>query len=248
VAEGWRIALGLLAGFAALQGSASALGSVRGEWGIVVGAIVVASLLAIECLLHGRSLCAAGLQLGLGRPVSRGLVAAFGLGLAMLAVIPIHFAITGARWAMYEGWLLLVPGLFAQGGIAEEALFRGYLFRRLRARRSFARAALVATPPFIAVHLLMFVNQPWMIALASVILAAIISIPLAWLFELGGNTIWAPAILHFVVQGALKVILVEGEAAETLPLVWIAAAAVIPFAVFAVPRVVEPTHAGDPAV
>ena len=49
-----------------------------------------------------------------------------------------------------------LPGLFAQAGIAEELLFRGYLFGHLREGRSFWRAALLSMPPFLAVHLLLF--------------------------------------------------------------------------------------------
>jgi hypothetical protein len=37
----------------------------------------------------------------------------------------------------------------------------------------------------------------WPVALAAVGLAVVLSFPLAYLFELGGRTIWAPAILHF---------------------------------------------------
>jgi membrane protease YdiL (CAAX protease family) len=234
------IAPGLLIGFFLLQGSASALGSTRGEAGIIVAALVVASLLVVERVQHGHPLRSAILRVGLGRPTARSIVAAVGVCLVMVTVIPLHMAATGAAGSMYPGWPLLVPGLFAQAGIAEESLFRGYLFRHLRVGRSFGRTLAVATPPFIAVHLLMFFTQPWLIALAAVALAAIISIPLAWLFELGGNTIWAPAILHFVVQAAIKVVVLHGDGGASLPLVWMAAAAVIPFAVFLVPLTSRP--------
>lgn len=73
--------------------------------------------------------------------------------------------------------------------------------------------------------------MPWEVALASLLLSAIISFPLARLFEAGGNTIWAPSILHFVVQSAVKVIVIDGQALN-FPVVWMLAAAVIPFVVF----------------
>ncbi len=75
------------------------------------------------------------------------------------------------------GWLRLVPGLFAQAGLAEEMLFRGYLFRHLRAGRSFARAAWAAAGPFAAVHLVLFLTMPWPVALAAVGLAVVLSFP-----------------------------------------------------------------------
>ncbi len=227
---------GLCVIFALFQWLATALGSTRGEWGLLIGAVVVLACIAAERVLFGRRSPDAARALGLGRPASRGLVAAIVVSALMLLVIPLHAAVLGGRMEMYPGWAPLLPGLFAQAGIAEETLFRGYLFRHLRDGRSFWRAAALATIPFVAVHLVMFATQPWIIAAASLALAAIIALPLAHLFEIGGRTIWAPAILHFVVQGAIKVIVVPGDPGATLPLAWMAAAALVPFVVFLVPR------------
>ena len=79
----------------------------------------------------------------------------------------------------------------------------------------------------------MFFSMAWPIALASVLLAVIISFPLAYLFELGGDTIWAPAILHFVIQATVKV-LVFSQGAESFALAWMAAGAIVPLLVFTV--------------
>jgi len=190
--------------------------------GLVVGALVVAVVVCAERVLFRRPWTAIGRELGLGA--------------ALLLVIPVFLAARGAPASPHPGWPWLLPGLFAQAGVAEETLFRGYLFRHVRQGRTFGRAALVAAVPFVAVHLAMFLTLPWPIALASVVLAALISVPLAYLFELGGDTIWAPALVHFVVQGAIKLVDVPGEAGQVLPLVWLAASAVLPWAVFLVPR------------
>jgi membrane protease YdiL (CAAX protease family) len=115
-------------------------------------------------------------------------------------------------------------------------LFRGYLFRHLRGGRTFRDAALLSMVPFVLVHLVMFATLPWAVALAATVLAVIVSVPLAYLFELGGWTIWAPAIVHFVIQGALKVIVIPDGAVTELPIIWMAAAAVVPFMAFAIPR------------
>ena len=112
----------------------------------------------------------------------------------------------GMTPAPYPGWISLLPGLFAQAGIAEEVLFRGYLFGHIRQGRTFWRAASLSMLPFVVVHLVLFFSMPWPIALASVVLAIVISFPLAYLYELGGNTIWAPALLHFVIQATVKVL------------------------------------------
>ena len=87
--------------------------------------------------------------------------------------------------------------------------------------------------PFVAVHLVLFATMPWPIALASVLLSIIISYPLAHLYELGGNTIWGPAPLHFVTQGTLKVLVIS-DRPELFALAWMAASALAPLLVFAV--------------
>jgi len=121
-----------------------------------------------------------------------------------------------------------LPGLFGQAGIAEEVLFRGYLFGHLRPGRSFWRAALLAMLPFALVHLLMFLTMPWPVALAALLLSIVLSFPLAHLFELGGRTVWPPALLHFVVQGTAKLVVMSGEEPSTFPIVWMGASAVLP--------------------
>ncbi len=54
-------------------------------------------------------------------------------------------------------------------------------------------------------------------------------------YELAGRTLWAPAVLHFAIQGIVKVVVVGGSEV-TFALVWIAASAVLPFVVFAFGR------------
>jgi hypothetical protein len=84
--------------------------------------------------------------------------------------------------------------------------------------------------PFVLIHLYLFATMPWPVALASVLLATVISFPLSQLFELGGNTVWPPALLHFTVQGAVKILEVPGDA--IVPLVWMMASAAIPWLAF----------------
>jgi hypothetical protein len=47
--------------------------------------------------------------------------------------------------------------------------------------------------------------------------------------------VWGRAIVHFVVEGAIKLVTVDDSAA-VLSLVWIAAAALLPYLVFVAPR------------
>jgi membrane protease YdiL (CAAX protease family) len=206
------------------------LGSDRGQAGLIVGVVVLTAILAADWVLF-RQAPAIGVQsLGLGKPAARGTVAALGICGVLLALIPAYAAWRGVSPLMHHGWGWLLPGLFTQAGIAEEVLFRGYLFGRLRKGRGFWDAAALAAVPFVAVHLILFATLDWPVALAAVLLSTILSFPLARLFELGGNTIWPPALLHFVVQGTVKIIEIPGDAG--LPIVWMAASAILPWLVF----------------
>ena len=223
--------MGLFLVFGLFHGSATILGSDRGQKGILVGTLVVVATAAAEWFLLRRRLGTAVRQLGLGQPRARGIVVAGGASFLLLMVALLFVRTRGLATAFYPGWILLLPGLFAQAGIAEEVLFRGYLFGHIRVGRTFWRAAIVSMLPFVSVHLVLFVSMPWPIALASVLLAIVISFPLAYLFELGGNTIWAPALLHFVIQATVKVVVLS-HGAESFALAWMAASAIVPLLVF----------------
>ena len=224
----FRLVSGLGAVFVLFHWSASALGSDRGQAGIIVGAVVTAAILVVERAWFTASIRGAARALGFGAPSRSGLMTSGVISGLLLLVVPLYVMATGAPWTFVPHWWERLPGLFAQAGIAEEVLFRGYLFGHVRRGRSFWRAACISMLPFVAVHLLMFVTMPWPVALASLLLATVISFPMAHLFELGKGTIWAPALLHFVVQGAVKSIQIAGDGSAAFPLAWIAASAVIP--------------------
>ena len=231
-----RLLLGLVLIFGLFHWSADALGSDRGQSGLIVGALVVVATIAVEWAIFGQPVLSSIRTLGLGRPRGIGLAAAGAVVFLLWFVVLVFALVTGAPTALVPGWARLAPGLFAQGGIAEEILFRGYLFGHLRRGRSFWRAASLSMPPFVAVHLLLFLTMPWPIALAALVLSVVLSFPLAHLFELGGHTIWAPALLHFVVQATVKVVVVSGDSASVFPLVWMAASAALPMLVLLIPR------------
>ena len=228
---------GLLGVYVLFEASARWLGSDRGQAGWIVGALVVSATLLAERLFLGEGF-AGGLRV-LGVPAARGIAAAAGTAALLLLVVPVYADLTHAELRLVPGWVALLPGLFAQAGIAEEILFRGYLFGHLRRGRTFWRAALLATGPFVLVHFALLLTMPWTVAAASILLAATISFPLAHLFELGGRTVWAPALVHWVVQSVVKVIALEGTA-SSFAVVWIVASAALPFVVFLVPRDTRP--------
>jgi membrane protease YdiL (CAAX protease family) len=231
-----RLTLGLTSVYALFHGSATRLGSDRGQAGLAVGAIVVGAVLLVEFLWSRRSFPSLLRAVGLGMPRTQGLAVAAGVGGLVLLVAPLFALATGSTLTTTVGSLGLLPGLFAQAGVAEETLFRGYLYGHLRTGRTFWRAAALSMLPFVAVHLVLFASQPFGVALAALGLAVVVSFPMAQLFELGGATIWPPALLHFVVQGAVKVLVVSGEDSAAFPLAWMLGSAVLPLLVFLVPR------------
>lgn len=231
-AEGVRWApliLGFVLLFAVLQGSAAALGSTRGEWGLAVAAATLGAALVIVRLAFAPDWRTSFLALGLGLPHARGLLAAGALCLLLLGVYPLFLAVRGDDASLYPNAAWLALGLFAQAGVAEEAVFRGFLFGQIRRRHPFWRAAWISTAPFAAAHLMLFATMDWPIALAALTLSVVISFPLALLYDLAGRSIWAPALAHAVVQGAIKLIVVDDP---IFPLVWMAAGAALPWLVF----------------
>ncbi len=224
--EWLRLLLGLVLVFSLFQWTAATLGSDFGQWGFLIAALVVAATIAVERVLFGQRVLSAARSLGLGVPRMKGLLVAGGVALLLFLIVLLFGRAAEARLALLPGWVSLVGGLFAQAGIAEEILFRGYLFGHLRRGRSFWNAAVASMVPFVAVHLFLFLTMPWPIALAAVLLSVVLSFPFAYLFELGGSTIWAPALLHFVIQGTVKVVVFSDDGGVSFPLVWMVASAI----------------------
>jgi membrane protease YdiL (CAAX protease family) len=220
---------GFLAVFVVFDRAGASLQSGRGERGWILCALVVALVWSLEVVLYRRSAGDAFRALGLGIGSPRGLLAAA----AVVALLLLYFPLL-APVPLRGDWLKLLPGLFAQHGIAEEVLFRGFLFHHLRARRSFSRAALLSMLLFVAAHLYLFTYMDPAIALASTLLAAATAWPLAWLFELGSRTVWAPALLHTGIH-AIKLVEVP-ESSYSVTLGWMAVSAVVPWMVFLVRR------------
>lgn len=216
-----------------LQGSAALLESTRGEWGLVVLGCVVLAAWAVQRALHREGLAEVGVQTG----IYRGLAMASALSLAMAAAAALYLWMQGAQASAYSNWGWLALGILAQGGVAEELVFRGYLFGHLRRTRGFWSAAAVSMIPFAAVHLTAFATLGWPIALAAIALSITLSFPYAHLYEISGRTIWAPALLHAVTQGGPKLIVVDNAA---FPVAWMGIALLLSYAVLLIPRSDKP--------
>ncbi len=176
--------------------------------------------------------------LGLGKPGTKAIIASLVITLSLFLCYPLITLKTGYKFIIPDNWLMLAIGVFALHGIAEEVLYRGFLFRRLREGRSFWNAAWIAVILFSAAHIPILINQGLLVGGMAVLLAVVSSIPFSYLYEKGNNTIWAPAIVHAAIDTVIP-ILAAGQMDEKATMavtLWMAASMVIPYISFLILR------------
>ncbi len=227
-----RVAFTFVLLYLALDRLAAALGSTRGEWGLVVCAAVLALAVLAERWLAPARLRDVLRALGLGAPKRGALVAGAMSSALLLACLPLLARQTGVELVLREHAAWLALGMFAQGGVAEEALFRGFMYRHLRSTRRFWHAASLSALPFAAAHVPLFWSLDATVALLAIGVAIAWSFPLAWLFDRAGGSIWPGAILHSAIQGGIKVIADDGAAFQALAIAWVALGLAAPWVLF----------------
>lgn len=153
------------------------------------------------------------------------------LSLALLLTYPLLSILLNVKIFLAEDWIYNLIGLSLTAGIAEEMLFRGYLFGSLRREMNFRKAAILSSVLFTLAHLVMFIYMAWEIALMSTLLAISTSIPLAFLFERGNNTLWSPAIVHTVIRTIGLVVTTNEIYFMKFSLLWITVILVLPYIV-----------------
>lgn len=158
-------------------------------WGI--GAILVA-----ERVLFSGTFPEVLRAAGFVRTRNSTLIVVLLASLPMWAFLPLIAWSNGTAVRLQPEWLPLLIGVVLVNGVTEEAIHRGFVFGHLRHGRSFLAAATLSAALFAAQHLYVIVTTGWTIGLASVLLAALLSYPFAFVFERGGNSIAGPAILH----------------------------------------------------
>jgi membrane protease YdiL (CAAX protease family) len=189
----------------------------------------------VERLLDATGPREAARRLGFGRPGGRALLVAAGVSALVLLVYPLVTAMTGAVPALRPGWPWLLVGTFAFHGLAEELVWRGYAFRRLRAGRSFGRAVAWTMPLVAATHIPIVIGSGPTVGAAAILVAAVTTLPFAHLYEGGGNTLWAPALLHTAID-SFKLVEIPAAAIPTFSLTLAAVSLTVPLLALAVPR------------
>lgn len=170
-------------------------------------------------------------RVGFGVPNWRVLGIAVALSALMMAFFPLYSSLTNANLPLQSNWPWILIGIIAGVGIAEETLFRGYVFNFLRETRTFWRAATLSMVVFGAMHLLLLLWLPLPIAIAAIALAIIAAYPTAYLFEIGNRTIWPSALLHSTAL-ATNLFEIPDRLTTSLSLLWIGVVFVGLFLVF----------------
>jgi membrane protease YdiL (CAAX protease family) len=226
-----------LAGFAVLCGvllGTSALDA-TGRWGLAILAAVLSTAVAVE-MVHDRSSVAGVLRrLGFGRPGWRALAVAAAVSGVVLMVFPLTAAVSGAPVQLRPDWLWLLIGLFAFHGLAEELVWRGFAFRRLRDGRSFWAAVWWTMPLLAATHLPIVLTLGPAIGAGAMAVAAVTSSPFAYLYETGRRSIWAPALVHTAID-TFKLVVIPAAALVTFSVLIIVVSLTVPLLALAVPR------------
>jgi membrane protease YdiL (CAAX protease family) len=226
-----------LAGFAVLLTALLGISEIdaTGRYGLGILAVVLLVGLLVERVAFGVRPREALRLLGFGQPGWRALLLACVIGALVQLVYPVAAAMTGTTFTLRPDWLWLLIGLFAFHGLAEELVWRGYAYRRLRQGRSFGRTVLWTMPLVAVSHVPIVINSGPVVGAAALLVAAITSIPLAYLFDTGRSSIWAPAVVHTAID-TFKLVVIPTAALTTFPLMLSAVSIVVPLLVLFVPR------------
>jgi membrane protease YdiL (CAAX protease family) len=229
--------IGFLAGFAVLCGVLLGTSAVdaTGRWGLAILAAVLSTAVVVERIRCRSSGAAILRRLGLGRPGGRALAVAGVVSGLVLLVFPATAAVSGTAVALRPDWPWLLLGVFALHGLAEELVWRGYAFRRLRAGRSFWAAAMWTMPLIAVTHVPIMATMGPAVGIGALAVAAVTSMPLAYLYETGRRTIWAPAVVHTAID-SFKLVVIPAAAVQTFSLLLIAVSLTVPLLALAVPR------------
>jgi membrane protease YdiL (CAAX protease family) len=231
-----RIVLGFVVIYAVYFASALPLAQVEPTLSAVARTLItLVAVVGVEMSLFGQPAAVATNRLGLSKTSWRWLGVAAVAGAPLVLFFPINSALTGTGWSLPTGWLWTYLGYVAVSGLAEEVMFRAFLFGRLRAGRGFWAAATLSMLAFSAVHLLLFLRLNVFVATAALLLAALGAYPLAYLYERAGGSVWPCVVLHSLAHLITVVTWAQGGELAA-PMAFMAVAAGSPWLVFAFGR------------
>lgn len=172
--------------------------------GFAPGLLGIAATVLTERTLDGGSLREAAARLGMARLNAAQIGVAIAATTPLAAAYAVLFLFLRVSSTPVEHWPLQTLKFIVAQGIAEELIFRGFVFRRLRPGRTFVRAASLSAVVFSLIHFANLVNGITPAALiglcVSLVFAVILTYPAADLFERGGNSIWGFGLLHVAID------------------------------------------------
>jgi membrane protease YdiL (CAAX protease family) len=208
---------------------------------LLVATTMLIVALLLEKLFWGRQPLAALRVLGFGRASWRAVLVAVIISAIMLLFFPIFSWLTGAQITLKPDWWWVLIGAVALNGIAEETLFRAFVFGHLRREgqgKTFRQAALISLLIFAAVHLFLFIQNPFIIGMLGTLIAVAAAFPLAYLFERAGFSIWPTVILH-VAAHVIRFVEIAEPFYMSAVMVWLLLQVAAPFLIFAFHRYVQ---------
>jgi membrane protease YdiL (CAAX protease family) len=226
----------LVVGFAVLYGVLAAMSGLdgSGRHGLAVLAAVVVAAVLVERVLFHRPWAELPTLLGLRRPGVRAVAAAAVVSALVLLVFPLFAAVSGAAVHLRPDWPWLLVGVFAMNGLAEELVWRGFAFRRLRQGRSFGRAVWLTMPLVAGAHVPILLSSGPAVGLGAMVVAAVTAVPFSCLYEEGRRTIWAPALLHTAID-SFKLVEIPAADTRAFSLTLVAVSIVVPLVVLVLP-------------
>lgn len=198
---------------------------------VIVFALVLSTVLLISRVFYASDVESTISEIGFRKACLQEILPGIIISVVLLFMYPLLGYLLGTKIRMTNNWQLNMIGLLLTGGLAEEILFRGFLFRRLRLQMNFKKATLVSAIVFAMAHLLLFMYLNWTVALLSTVLAAGLSLPFAYLFERGGNALWSPALVHATIRTVGLVFTTDQQNFMALSSAWIIMSLVIPYIV-----------------
>jgi membrane protease YdiL (CAAX protease family) len=168
--------------------------------------------------------------LGLGLPAGRAVVVALLVGGLVIDTFLVGAALLGIQLRLRPEWPAVLLAALIFHGVAEELVWRGYTFARIREHFTFWRAVLLSIPLIAATHVPIILTNGWLVGGLALVSAAVTCLPLAYLWERGGRTIWPPAIVHGLI-GSWQIF--DRSYPMTFSLVVLMASILVPLIAFA---------------
>jgi membrane protease YdiL (CAAX protease family) len=168
-------------------------------------------------------------SLGLGRPVVRALVVAGIVGASVFLCLLLGARVVGVTLELRENWPSVLLAALIFHGLAEELVWRGFVFGHFRQSTTFWRAVAKSVPLITLTHVPILFMSGVAIGVVAILTASLTCLPFAYLWERGGGTVWAPALLHGLIDSWQ---LFERTYPDRFSVVILTAVIVVPMSVF----------------